>query len=454
MKRTTFQTFLTASLFLVSAGQAAAYGRGGGGFHAGGVAVGGYRGGAVGGYHAGAVGGYRAGGVADYHVGGASGFRAGGVADYHVGGVGGYRASAVGVAGRHVGMATDFGFGHVAGVAGARGYVAAGHYTRGYSAGVLAARGAAVRGGFYHYGAFNTAWWAGHPAAWRPYGWNAAYAWRWATWPALAGWFAWSAPPVYYDYGNTIVYQGDQVYVDGQPDATAADYYQQAVDLSQTAPAVLPPPDKRDDEWQPLGVFALVQAEQSDAAAIFQLAVNKAGIVGGNYYNVLTNTTLPVRGAVDKKTQRASWIVGDQKTTVYDTGIYNLTKDESPVLIHFGKDRTQQWLLVRVKENDAKAPPVNTAAEVAPPPTPSSSDAIARVTVIVPADADVFIDGTQMTQTGTVRTFSTPPLEKGYRYSYTIRARWTEDGSPVEQSRTVAVTPGKGVRVDFTSSPP
>ena len=76
------------------------------------------------------------------------------------------------------------------------------------------------------------------------------------------------------------------------------------------------------------------------------------------------------------------------------------------------------------------------------------------MTVIVPADADVFIDGAPMTQTGTERIFNSPPLEKGYRYSYTIRARWTEDGSPVEQTRTVSVTPGKGVRVDFTSPPP
>jgi hypothetical protein len=30
--------------------------------------------------------------------------------------------------------------------------------------------------------------------------------------------------------------------------------------------------------------------------------------------------------------------------------IYNLTKDESPALIHIGKDKTQQWTLVRLKQ--------------------------------------------------------------------------------------------------------
>ena len=220
---------------------------------------------------------------------------------------------------------------------------------------MLAARGAAVRGGYHHYGAFNSRWWAAHRGAWRPYGWDADRAWDWATWAALLSWFDWTVQPVTYDYGTNIVYLGDQVYIDNEPGPSADVYYQQAADLAQSAPAT-PPDDKKDDQWQPLGVFALVQGEQSDASAVFQLAVNKAGIIRGNYYNILTGNTLPVRGAIDKKTQRASWIVGDQKTTVYDTGIVNLTKEESPLLIHFGKERTQQWLLVRVKESDSKAP--------------------------------------------------------------------------------------------------
>jgi hypothetical protein len=36
---------------------------------------------------------------------------------------------------------------------------------------------------------------------------------------------------------------------------------------------------------------------------------------------------------------------GKNKTTVCETGIYNLTQDEAPALIHLGKDKTQQWLL-------------------------------------------------------------------------------------------------------------
>ena len=72
------------------------------------------------------------------------------------------------------------------------------------------------------------------------------------------------------------------------------------------------------------------------------------------------------------------------------------------------------------------------------------------VTVIVPADAEVFLDGDPTTETGTERRFITPPLTVGARYSYTIRARWQQDGRPVEHTRKVPVTGGANATVDFT----
>ena len=76
----------------------------------------------------------------------------------------------------------------------------------------------------------------------------------------------------------------------------------------------------------PLGVFSLVQGDQTDSASMFQLAMNKSGAIAGNYFSVLSGITLPVHGAVDKKTQRAAWTVGDNKTTVYDAGMGSLTR--------------------------------------------------------------------------------------------------------------------------------
>ena len=64
----------------------------------------------------------------------------------------------------------------------------------------------------------------------------------------------------------------------------------------------------------------------------------------------MSGTNAVVQGAVDKKSQRVAWTVGDNKSTVGETGLYNLTQDESPALIHLGKDKTQQWTLVRLKQ--------------------------------------------------------------------------------------------------------
>jgi hypothetical protein len=195
---------------------------------------------------------------------------------------------------------------------------------------------------------FGQGWYAAHPRAWNPTGWTAGRAWAVAAWPAVGSWYGWASgvQPIYYDYGNNISYQGDQVYYGTQPVATADQYYQQAVTLAQSQPA----PDPKTGEWLPLGVFGLVRGTESDPHYVMQLAVNKSGAVAGNYYDVISGTSVPVQGAVDTQTQRLVWTVGDNTTTVGETGIYNLTKDEAPALIHIGKDKTQQWTLVRLKQ--------------------------------------------------------------------------------------------------------
>ena len=35
---------------------------------------------------------------------------------------------------------------------------------------------------------------------------------------------------------------------------------------------------------------------------------------------------------------------------VSETGISNLTEDETEMLIHYGSDRTEQWTLVRLED--------------------------------------------------------------------------------------------------------
>jgi hypothetical protein len=152
---------------------------------------------------------------------------------------------------------------------------------------------------------------------------------------------------VYYDYGTTVVYEGDTVYIDGEPAATAEQYAQQAVQLSDAGRAA--PADS--EEWQPLGVFALVRGEEQTSDKIFQLAINKTGVLRGNYYDALADNTLPVYGSVNEKTQRAAWSIGEKKEVVFETGMANLTRDETPILVHYGTSNTQQLTLIRVEQS-------------------------------------------------------------------------------------------------------
>jgi hypothetical protein len=152
---------------------------------------------------------------------------------------------------------------------------------------------------------------------------------------------------VYYDYGSNVVYEGDAVYVNGTSVGTQEEFAQQAIvvaDAGKQAEA------SKEAEWLPLGVFAMIQGERTDSNDLFQLAVDKAGTIRGNFYNVLTDTTVPVYGAVDKSTQRAAWTVGDKKEPIYEAGFANLTKAETPMMVHFGKARSQQWTLIRVDQ--------------------------------------------------------------------------------------------------------
>jgi signal peptidase I len=183
--------------------------------------------------------------------------------------------------------------------------------------------------------------------------------WRHATWASVAGWTAGVAAggtygePIYYDYGDNVYYDGEEVYVNGAQVATAPEYYQQASNIATAAPDPASTPDA---DWLPLGVFALSQGNVASSNMVLQLSVNKEGVISGTYYNTATDTSRPVKGMVDKKSQRAAWTFADGKNTdiIMETGLYNLTQDQTSALVHFGEDKTQQWLMVRLNEPEDK----------------------------------------------------------------------------------------------------
>ena len=81
---------------------------------------------------------------------------------------------------------------------------------------------------------------------------------------------------------------------------------------------------------------------------------------------------------------------------------------------------------------------------------PLMASAPVMMTVILPkADAEVFVNDTTTTSRGTERLFESRPLEPGVNYTYTLKAKWKEDGKIVERTREVPVMAGHSFRIDF-----
>lgn len=79
-------------------------------------------------------------------------------------------------------------------------------------------------------------------------------------------------------------------------------------------------------------------------------------------------------------------------------------------------------------------------------------DKVAHVEVAVPVtDAEVWLNGVRMKQTGLNRQYNSPPLKAGETYTYDIRARWSENGKAVERSETIRVQASKRVKIDLSN---
>jgi hypothetical protein len=174
-----------------------------------------------------------------------------------------------------------------------------------------------------------------------------SYWWRPATWALCTGWLIapW-AQPFYYDYGTNVIYRDNYVYINDQQVASAPEYANEAIQLANAPPA----PDDQAIDFMPLGTFALASTKDGQSADILlQLAIGKDGLVSGTCFNDATDKAVAVEGRVDPTTQRVALHMLDQPDIVPETGLYNLTPDQTPVLIHFGTLRTQTWFLVRLE---------------------------------------------------------------------------------------------------------
>lgn len=260
-------------------------------------------------------------------------------------------------------------------------------------------------------------WYHRHPGAWGPTWIAPNRWWYRPSWHDTWGWFGagfftgvvvsnvTNSYPYYpFYYGDNVIYRGNMVYVNGVPYVSATEYYRQAWELAnspnivvQTTPTVvvqqdvaqdngpmLAPPtdevaasnrqtvskpatkpaagqDETEEDWLPMGTFAFLDDsedgdEKAETGVILQLATNKEGIIRGNIVNDETGEIRQVVGAVDSKTQRVALRfanANDDEKTIFECGLWNLTQDTVPLLIHRNEDETEQRTLIRLLEEDS-----------------------------------------------------------------------------------------------------
>jgi hypothetical protein len=220
-----------------------------------------------------------------------------------------------------------------------------------HAAADLRVQGNSVRSNFRDYNIFGRDWYSRHPSAWNPRG-NAQSVWSGADWADINGWFGLNWPICSYMYGSGLTYENDDVCLDGRPFATADKYYDLAVNIAQAGAQANTSrePQAGNAKWLPLGVFEAIPNAAKSSNMIFQLAVNKAGIIRGNYFDTADKNVQLLEGSVDLDTQRAAWVVADKKSIIFDCPLYNLTRLETTLLVHLGKDKNEPWTFVRLTQ--------------------------------------------------------------------------------------------------------
>lgn len=229
---------------------------------------------------------------------------------------------------------------------------------------------------------FGQSWWNRYSPAyggwhyhhWLPY-YPYNYWWTVPTWSRVTTWFSWNLAanaawqqPIYYDYGQggNVYTQNNMVYIGGQEVSTPAEFAESAAVLA----TVEPPKDEAQAaaaEWMPLGTFAMSTGERdTEPTRVVQLAISKDGILSGTLYNYQTEQSAAIQGKVDQATQRVAFRIGERDNLIAETGLYNLTQDEVPVLVHFGTEKTEKFLFIRLKNEEQNQGQLQGAAS--PPP--------------------------------------------------------------------------------------
>jgi uncharacterized protein (TIGR03000 family) len=102
---------------------------------------------------------------------------------------------------------------------------------------------------------------------------------------------------------------------------------------------------------------------------------------------------------------------------------------------------------------DQKPADVKSAAPAILPASLTTEQAGSQgyIEIQVPAQAELWFDTDKTKQTGTLRTFWSPPLPAGQVFIYQVRARWNDHGKTIEQTQPVLIQAGAKARLQFTS---
>ncbi|MBI2824710.1 MAG: hypothetical protein HYX69_08495 [Planctomycetia bacterium] len=213
---------------------------------------------------------------------------------------------------------------------------------------------------------FSRGWYGYHRGAWGG-GWGWGNPWNVANWGTTAAWLGLgaAAAPAWGGYGptNTAIYDTDNEDLNAPASefATGQNVSPEALAAESAAAKQLAAKGTTDpvqgEKFLPLGVFTLAPENETEASAMLQLAVSKQGVLRGSYYDLLSDADHPIRGSVDKKTQRVAWTFGPRGKVTFQTALAALTEPSGPVSVHYENGQTRQWVLARYDKEPAENDP-------------------------------------------------------------------------------------------------
>ena len=86
------------------------------------------------------------------------------------------------------------------------------------------------------------------------------------------------------------------------------------------------------------------------------------------------------------------------------------------------------------------------------PPEPFSTTS-ARLTLKVPENSEVWMNGEKSDLKGAMRTYESPTLTNGKSQTYELRIRWLENDKPVEEEKKITLGAGESRTLIFLAAP-